>query len=140
MASEDVNTEKIKEFAELSKTIKITQEKLKILNNKKKQLCKEVIPTLKTNNISKCNFSFGTLKLTKSKRKVPVNKGNIKEKYTSFFNTVATELHYNQSTASEKATLLFNYIYVDNQEFKEENAISMVYNKDFNDQFKKLGV
>ena len=45
MASEDVNTEKIKEFAELSKTIKITQEKLKLLNNKKKQLCKEVIPT-----------------------------------------------------------------------------------------------
>ena len=50
-------TEKVKEFAELSKAIKITQEKLKILNKKKKELYKEVVPKLKTSNISKCNFS-----------------------------------------------------------------------------------
>ena len=31
-------TDKVKEYAELSKTIKITQEKLKVLNKKKKEL------------------------------------------------------------------------------------------------------
>ena len=45
-------TEKVKEYAEISKTIKITQEKLKVLNNKKKILYKEVIPKLKQNNIT----------------------------------------------------------------------------------------
>ena len=36
--SEDLNniTEKVKEYAEISKTIKLTQEKLKVLNKKKK--------------------------------------------------------------------------------------------------------
>ena len=58
-------TEKVKEFAEISKTIKITQEKLKVLNKKKKELYKEVIPKLKTNNVTKCNLQFGTLKVKK---------------------------------------------------------------------------
>ena len=31
-------TEKVKEYAEISKTIKLTQEKLKVLNKKKREL------------------------------------------------------------------------------------------------------
>ena len=74
-------TEKVKEYAELSKTIKVTQEKLKVLNKKKKELYKEVVPKLKNSNITKCNLPYGTLKVTKVKRKVAPTKTTIKDKY-----------------------------------------------------------
>ena len=133
-------SERVKEYAEISKTIKTTQEKLKILNKKKKELYKIVLPKLKTNNISKCNLPFGTLKLTKTKRKVTPNKVSMKDRYIGFFNTRATEQDYLQATPEEKATMLFNYIYVDNIEIKEESVISMTYSKEFRDQFKSLNV
>lgn len=133
-------SERVKEYAEISKTIKTTQEKLKILNKKKKELYKIVLPKLKTNNISKCNLPFGTLKLTKTKRKVTPNKVSMKDRYIGFFNTRATEQDYLQATPEEKATMLYNYIYVDNIEIKEESVISMTYSKEFRDQFKQLNV
>jgi len=131
-------TERVKEYAEISKTIKITQEKLKVLNKKKKELYKIVIPKLKTSNISKCNLSFGTLKVVKTKRKVTPNKVSMKDKYISFFNTRALEQDYIIGTPEVKSQILFNYIYVDNIETKEEQSISMTYNKEFKDQFKQL--
>ena len=133
-------TEKVKEFAELSKTIKITQEKLKVLNKKKKELYKEVVPKLKTTNITKCNLAFGTLKVIKTKRKITPNRTSMKDKYISFFNTRAKDEDYVKGTPEEKSDILFKYIYVDNIEFKEEQSISMTYNKDFKDQFKKLTI
>ena len=63
-------TEKVKEYAEISKTIKLTQEKLKVLNKKKKELQKEVVPKLKTSNITKCNLPYGTLNINKTKIKL----------------------------------------------------------------------
>jgi superoxide dismutase len=67
-SSDEINdvSEKVKEYAEISKTIKVTQEKLKILNKKKNELGKDVLPKLKTNNVTKCNLSFGTLKVIKT--------------------------------------------------------------------------
>ena len=86
--SEDLNniTEKVKEYAEISKTIKLTQEKLKVLNKKKKELQKEVVPKLKTSNVTKCNLPYGTLNVTKTKRKILPTKTTIKDKYLIFFN------------------------------------------------------
>jgi hypothetical protein len=133
-------TEKVKEYAELSKTIKITQEKLKVLNNKKKELYKVVLPKLRTNNVTKCNLSFGTLKLIKSKRKITPNKVSMKEKYTAFFNTRALEHDFISATPEEKSSILFNFIYVENIETKEESSISMTYSKEFKEQFKQLGL
>ena len=133
-------TEKVKEYAEISKTIKITQEKLKVLNKKKKELYKVVVPKLRTNNVTKCNLPYGTLKVVKSKRKVTPNKVSMKDKYISFFNTKATEPEFMNATAEEKAQMLFNYIYVDNIEYKEESTISMTYSKEFREQFKQLNV
>jgi hypothetical protein len=89
-------TEKVKEYAELSKTIKITQEKLKVLNKKKKELYKEVVPKLKTTNVTKCNFTFGTLKVVKTKRKVMPNKVTMKDKYTHFFNNYEHDQEFHQ--------------------------------------------
>jgi hypothetical protein len=132
-------TEKVKEYAELSKTIKLTQEKLKVLNKKKKELYKEVVPKLKTVNITKCNLPFGTLKVVKTKRKITPSKVTMKDKYISFFNTSFDETFIHAS-AEEKAGLLFNYIYVDNIEIKEESNITMSYNKDFRDQFKEFKI
>jgi len=129
-------TEKVKEYAELSKTIKLTQEKLKVLNNEKKKLYKEVVPALKTSNITKCNLSFGTLKVTNTKRKVAPTKTNIKDKYVSFFNTRATDHDFTSGTPNEKSEILHKYIYVDNIEVKEVPSLSMVYSKEFRDQFK----
>jgi hypothetical protein len=142
LPEEDINdvTEKVKEYAEISKTIKITQEKLKVLNKKKKELYKVVVPKLRTNNVTKCNLPYGTLKVVKSKRKVTPNKVSMKDKYISFFNTKAMEPEFISATAEEKAQMLFNYIYVDNIEIKEESVISMTYSKEFRDQFKQLNV
>jgi hypothetical protein len=132
-------TEKVKEYAELSKTIKLTQEKLKVLNKKKKELYKEVVPKLKTVNITKCNLPFGTLKVVKTKRKITPTKVTMKDKYISFFNTTFDQT-FIHADAEEKARLLFNYIYVDNIEIKEESNITMSYNKDFRDQFKEFKI
>ena len=133
-------TEKVKEFAEISKTIKITQEKLKVLNKKKKELYKEVIPKLKTNNVTKCNLPFGTLKVIKSKRKITPNKTSMKEKYISFYNTRAKEQDFTSGTPEEKAEIQFKFIYIDNIEFKEEQSISLIYSKEFKEQFKNLSI
>ena len=144
MSSEQENlndvTEKVKEYAELSKTIKITQEKLKVLNKKKKELYKEVVPKLKTNNVTKCNLPFGTLKVIKTKRKVTPNKVSMKDKFISFYNTRALDQDFVTGSPEAKSTILYNYIYVDNVEFKEEQSISMTYNKEFKDQFKQLNI
>ena len=133
-------TEKVKEYAELSKTIKITQEKLKLLNKKKKELYKEVLPKLKSNNVTKCNLPFGTLKFIKTKRKVTPNKLSMKDKYISFFNTLALEHSFIHSTIQEKAQLLYKYIYIDNIEYREDQSISMTYNKEFKEQFKQYTI
>ena len=139
---EEINdvTEKVKEYAEVSKTIKITQEKLKILNKKKKELYKVVVPKLKTSNVTKCNLPFGTLKVVKSKRKITPNKVSMKDRYISFFNTRALEREFIEATPEEKSVILFNYIYVDNVEFKEESTLSMTYSKEFRDQFKEMNI
>ena len=141
-SEENINevTEKVKEYAELSKTIKITQEKLKILNKKKKELYKLVVPKLKINNVTKCNLSYGTLNLVKTKRKILPNRASMKDKYIAFFNTKALEHGFSLMSPEEKADSLFNFIYIDNVEFKEEHSISMAYSREFNDQFKQLSL
>ncbi len=140
--SESMNdvTEKVKEYADVTKIIKITQEKLKILNKKKKELYKEVIPKLKNSNVTKCNLPFGTLKVVKTKRKVIPNKATMKEKYSIFYNTRALDDDFINATAEQKADILYNYIYVENIEFKEEQSITMTYSKEFRDQFKNLSL
>ncbi len=133
-------TERVKEYAELSKVIKITQEKLKILNKKKKELYKNVIPKLNNNNIKICNLAFGTLKVIKSKRKITPSRTSLKDKYLSFFKTRGTNYEFTNGIPEEKSNILYNYIYVDNIEYREESSITMSYNKEFKDQFKNLTI
>jgi hypothetical protein len=132
-------TEKVKEYAEISKTIKVTQEKLKVLNKKKKEVYKEGVPRLKTTNITQCNLPYGTLKGVKTKRKIMPSKLTMKDKYISFFNTTFDQEFINASP-EEKANILYNYIYVDNIEFKEESNITMTYSKEFREQFKEFKI
>jgi len=138
LTQEQINetSDKVKEYAEITKTIKVTQEKLKVLNKRKLQLHKEVIPRLKVSNISKCNLSFGTLKLTTTKRKVAPTKTTIQSKYEHFFETRAKEYDFTHGSAEEKAKILYNYIYIENAEIKESNSLSMVYNKEFKEELK----
>lgn len=133
-------SEKVKEFAELSKTIKITQEKLKILNTKKKELYKDVLPKLRLNNITRCNLQFGTLRLVKTKRKVTLNKVGINNKFVSFYNSRALQSDFINASPEQKANILYKYLYIDNIEFKEDTSISMIYSKEFKDQFKQLNL
>ncbi len=130
--------DKIKEYAELSKTIKITQEKMKILNKHKKELQNELLPRLVNNKIEKCNLSFGTLKITETNRKIAPTKATLKDRYIDFFNSRCMEQDYITGTAQQKAEILFKFIYTDSVEYKKENNISMVYSKDFKDQLKEL--
>ena len=136
---EDI-TEKVKEYADLSKTIKITQEKLKVLNKKKKELYKDVLPKLKITNVTKCNLSYGTLKVIKTKRKITPNKSSIKDKFVSFFNTEGKDREFIESSPEQKAQRLYDYLYVKNVEFKEDSSITMTYNKEFKEQFKQLSI
>ena len=129
-------SEKVKEYAELSKSIKIIQEKLKILNKKKKELYKEVAPKLKINNVTKCNLSFGTLKVVDSKRKIAPTKISIKERLVIFFHKRALEYDYITGTPEIKTEILFKYIYIDNMEFKEQSNLTMTYNKEFKNSLK----
>ena len=141
MASEtEINdiTEKVKEFAEISKNIKIIQEKLKILNKKKKELYKEVIPKLKTSNVTKCNLSFGTLKVVNTQRKIAPTKVSIKDKLVLCFNTRATEHDFISGTPETKSEIIFKYIYIDNLELKEQSNLTMTYNKEFKEQLKSF--
>jgi hypothetical protein len=131
-------SEKVKEYAELSKTIKIMQEKLKFLNKQKKELYKEVTPMLKTTNITKCNLAFGTLKVNKSKRKIMPTKTTMKDKYSSFFSTIHGDKSFYDLDPIKQAERMYTYIYVDNVEFKELHSITMTYNKEFREQFKQL--
>ena len=134
---EDI-TEKVKEYAEVSKAIKIAQEKLKVLNKLKQKLHKEVIPKLKNSNVTKCNLPFGRLKVTKTKRKIAPTKTSLKDKFISFFNTRSTEQDFCMGTPDAKSDIVYNFIYVDNIEFKEEQSITMTYTKEFKEQFKQL--
>jgi hypothetical protein len=141
-STDDINqiSEKVKEYAEISKTIKLTQEKLKVLNKKKKELQKEVVPKLKTSNITKCNLPYGTLNVTKTKRKILPTKVTIKDKYEYFFNTKFSDPDFSRANAKEKAEMLWRHIYLENIEYKEEHTISMSYSKEFKDQCKKISV
>jgi hypothetical protein len=130
--------DRIKEYAELSKTIKITQEKIKVLNKRKKQLYTELLPKLKSNNVEKCNLSFGTLKIVETNRKVLPNKATMKERYTDFFNSRCLEQDYITGTPQQKAEILFAFIYTDSVEYKKESNLNMVYSKEFKDQLKEL--
>ena len=131
-------SDKVKEYAELSKTIKVTQEKIKVLNKQKKKLYQELIPKLKANNIEKCNLPFGTLKVTETNRKIMPTKANIKDRYIIFYNSRCLEQDYITGTPEQKAGILYNFIYLDSVEYKKENSISMVYSKEFKDQLKEL--
>jgi hypothetical protein len=131
-------TEKVKEYAEISKTIKLTQEKLKVLNKKKKELQKEVVPKLKTSNVTKCNLPYGTLNVTKTKRKILPTKTTIKDKYLIFFNTRFHDHDFLKASPQDKVEILWKFLYVDNIEYKEEHTISMTYNKEFKNQCKQL--
>lgn len=131
-------TEKVKEYAEISKTIKITQEKLKVLNKKKKELHKIVMPKLKSNNITKCNLSFGVLKLNTVNKKVAPTKTSIKEKYEAFFNSRAHDADFITANPEEKAKILYNFIYIESAEIKQQQNLSLTYSKEFRDSFKKL--
>jgi hypothetical protein len=131
-------SEKVKEYAEITKAIKITQEKLKVLTKRKSELHKEVIPKLKTCNISKCNLPFGTLKLITSNRKLPPTKKNIQEKYEYFFKTRAKESDFTNGNNIQKAAIMYNYIYNECAEKIQTNSLSIVYNKEFKEEMKNL--
>jgi hypothetical protein len=132
--------DKVKEYAELSKSIKVTQQKVKLLNTRKKELYQELIPKLKNTNIQKCNLNFGTLKVVESKRKVVPNRTNIKEHYINFFNSRVLEQDYVTGSPEQKATILFDFIYKDSVEYKNEKSINILYSKEFKDQLKELSL
>jgi hypothetical protein len=131
-------SEKVKEYAEISKIIKMTQEKLKVLNKKKKELYKEVLPKLETTNITKCNLAFGTIKVVQSKRKIMPTKVTIKEKYISFFNNRFLDEDFILASPEQKAQILYDYIYVDNIEFKKQTSMTLTYSKEFKNSLKNL--
>ncbi len=133
----DIN-DKVKEYGEISKTIKITQTKLKVLNKRKKQLQTEVAPKLKEYNVQKCNLAFGTLKVIERKHKIAPTKKTMKEKYEYFFNERALEDDFQNGTPEQQAEILYNFIYVDSIEYSNSCSISMNYNKEFKAQLNSI--
>ena len=64
----------------------------------------------------------------------------MKDKYISFFNTRALEQDYLTGSPEQKAEMLFKYIYTDCVEYREDQSISMTYNKDFKEQMKQFNL
>ena len=87
MELQEIN-DKVKEYGELSKTIKLTQVKLKVLNKRKKDLQVEVMPKLREFNVKKCNLAFGTLKVIERKTKVAPTKASMKERFEYLYLSV----------------------------------------------------
>jgi hypothetical protein len=132
----DLTKEKIKEYAELCKTIRTAQEKLKILNKHKNDLYKEVFQLIKQSKVQKCNLSFGTLNYRKTTRKVMPSKKTMEGRFEIFFNTLASESEFACASPAEQAKILFKYIYVDSVETKKSDSVSITFSKEFRDQFK----
>ena len=52
----------------------------------------------------------------------------------------ANEQDFITGTPEERAEIQFKFIYIDNIEFKEEQSISLIYSKEFKEQFKNLNI
>ena len=134
---EDVK-EKIKELGDVNKQLKVTAMKTKLLNKRKKELNKFILPCLRKKEISKCNLPSGTLQVKATKRKVPPKKASLKEKFESFFMSRALDRDFIEAGGKEKAMIMYNYIYVENVEYVEGHNLTFSLDKVIKKQLESL--
>lgn len=134
---EDVK-EKIKELGDVNKQLKITATKTKLLNKRKKELNKFILPSLRKKEIKKCNLPSGTLQVKATKRKVPPKKATVKERYEAFFRERALDKDFVEGGAKEKAEIFYKYIYEETVEYIEGHNLTFTLDRQIQKQLNEL--
>ena len=130
--------EKIKELGDVNKQLKITAVKTKLLNKRKKELNKFILPCLRKKEIAKCNLPSGTLQIKATKRKVAPKKDTLNDKFESFFMERALEKDFVGGSAKEKARIMYNWIYVEQVEYVEGHNLTFSLDKQIKKQLDSL--
>lgn len=111
----------ISETKDLMKPLK---ERLKQLQIEKKELEKELCPTMQKNDLVKAELSIGIIEYKVKETMIPMTQKTVKEKMVLFFKEgPGSLLNFNSKKAEEKGIEIFDYIYAkQNRKFikKEE--------------------
>jgi len=101
------------EIAEIKKLMKPLQDKIKILNNQKKELEKDICETMEANDLNEANVEgVGTIEYKPTKSTVPITQKTIKEKFILFFESgPGSEIPFNSKDYKDKGEDVYNYIY-----------------------------
>jgi Family of unknown function (DUF5760) len=92
--------------------IKPLQSRLKQLKIEKKELEKEICPTMKKNDLRKAELPHGIIEYVVKQSLAPITQKSIKEKIIDFFNEgPGSLLGFNSRNPVEKGEELFDYIY-----------------------------
>jgi hypothetical protein len=132
--------ERIKELGDVNKQLKITATKTKLLNNRKKELNKFILPCLRKKEIKKCNLPSGTLQIKATKRKIPPKKATIKERYEAFFRERALDRDFKEGNAKEKAEIFYKYIYEETVEYVEGHNLTFTLDRQIQKQLNELSL
>ncbi len=114
-------TKELKKVAQIDALISETkdmmkpfQERLKQLKFERKELEKEICPTMEKNDLKKAELpnNSGTIEYKVKQAMVPITQKGIKEKMVLFFKEgPGSHLNFNSKKTDEKGLELFNYIY-----------------------------
>lgn len=112
-------TKEVKKFAQIDALISETkdqmkplQDRLKQLKLERKELEKDLCPTMEKNNFTRTELPSGTIEYKVKQAMVPVTQKSIKEKMVLFFKEgPGSQIGFNSKKADEKGLEIFDYIY-----------------------------
>lgn len=115
----DIFKKELKKVAQIDELISETrnmmkplQERIKQLKLEKKELEKELCPTMKKNDFKKAELADKTFEYMVKQAIVPITQKSIKERMMLFFkNGPASQISFNSKKIEEKGQELFDYIY-----------------------------
>lgn len=117
----DIFTKELKKVAEIDALISETknlmkplQDRLKVLKLERKELEKEICPTMEKNDlkIAELPNNIGIIQYTVRKSMLPITQKTIKEKTILFFKEgPGSYLSFNSKKPEEKGNDLYDYIY-----------------------------
>jgi len=118
-------------ISETKNMMKPLQERIKQLKFEKKELEKELCPTMEKNDFKKAELPDKTFEYKVKQAMVPITQKSVKERMTLFFKEgPASQISFNSKKTDEKGDILFDYIYgKKNRQFVKKEEIKI---KDIN--------
>jgi len=97
---------------EAKKMMKPIQERIKQLKFEKKELEKELCPTMEKNDFKKAELANKEFEYKVRQTLIPITQQTLKERMTLFFKEgPGSQLSFNSKNANEKSQDLFDFIY-----------------------------